>query len=183
MSAPRRSSACLLVAVRGVHDRGAVAHPGADQQLLGERDRRDPDLVAVRRERQSAVRLRRAAVVRPGALFRLRHVRRRDRHRGPRPVVLAGFRPRHRRGHGDGAGDRHLRGAADLALFRDHHRGVLADLLFPGVDQQMADRRRRRHQFHAAADLRHSAAFSMEPSPIRRSSISSFWRRWRSASG
>ena len=51
--------------------------PGADQHLLGQRDRRNPDLVAVCRERQSAVRLCRAAVVRPGALFRLRHVRRR----------------------------------------------------------------------------------------------------------
>ncbi len=52
---------------------------------------------------------------------------------GPRAFVLAGFRPRHRRGHGDGAGHRHLRGPADLALFRDHHRGVLADLLFSGA--------------------------------------------------
>ena len=51
--------------------------------------------------------------------------------------------------------DGHLRGPTDLALLRDHHRGVLADLLFPRAHQQMADRRRRRHQFHAAADLQY----------------------------
>ena len=47
--------------VRGLHARGAVADAGAGQQLLGQRDRGNPDLVAVRRQRQSAVRLCRAA--------------------------------------------------------------------------------------------------------------------------
>ena len=99
-----------------------------------------------------------------------------------RPVVLAGVRPRHRGLDGDGAGDRHLRGAAHLALLRHHHGRVLADLLFPRADQQMADRRRRRHQLHAAADLlvrRHASGAS----PIRPSSISSFSPPSRSASG
>ena len=49
-------------------------------------------------------------------------------------VVLAGFRARHCRGDGDGAGVGYLRGPPDLALFRDHHRRVFADLLFPRRD-------------------------------------------------
>ena len=55
--------------------------PRAGQRLLGQPDRRDPDLVVVCRQREPAFRLCRAALVRPGALFRLRHVRRRRRHR------------------------------------------------------------------------------------------------------
>ena len=58
-----------------------------------------------------------------------------DRHRSARAVVLAGLWTGHCRGHGDGAGVRHFRGAADLALFRHHHRRVLADLLLPRGNQ------------------------------------------------
>ena len=75
------------------------------------------------------------------------------RDRSFRPVVLAGVWARDRLGDGDGAGLGHLRGPPELALFRDHHRGVLADLLFPRGFDETADRRRRRNQFHAAADL------------------------------
>ena len=81
--------------VRRLHAVSAMAGAGAGQLLLGQRDRGNPDLVAVRRERQSAVRLCRAAVVRPGAVFWLRHVRCRHRHRSAPPVVLAGIRARH----------------------------------------------------------------------------------------
>jgi ABC-type branched-subunit amino acid transport system permease subunit len=63
-----------------------------------------------------------------------------------RPAVLAGFRAGHRRCDDNGIHDRDLRSAPDLALFRDHHRCVLANLLFPSADQQMAYGRRRRHQ-------------------------------------
>ena len=139
--------------VRRLHAFGAVAGAGAGQHLLGQRDRGNPDLVAVRGERQSVVRLCRAAVVRPGAVLRLRHVRRRHRHRPAPPVVLAGVRARHFGGDGDGAGVRHLCGPPDMALLRHHHRGVLADLLLHRGDDEAAHRRRRRDQFHPAADL------------------------------
>ena len=69
------------------------------------------------------------------------------------PFVLAGVRPGHRVLGGDGAGLGHLRGAAHVALLRHHHRRVLAHLLFPFPHHQAGDRRRRRHQFLAAADL------------------------------
>ena len=104
------------------------------------------------------------------------------RHRRLAPVVLAGVRSRHRRRDGDGAGHRRLRGAADLALLRHHHRGVLADLLFPRAHQQMADRRRRRHQLHAAADVQ----VRRPRQELHRSDVSVFLhprRRSRPASG
>src|ERR1700747_434287 len=48
-----------------------------------------------------------------------------------------------------------FRGAPDLALFRDHHRGVFSHFLFFCGIGKAADRWRRRHQFHLAADFLH----------------------------
>ena len=53
------------------------------------------------------------------------------RHPRSRPVVLAGFRLGIVASMAMALVTGILRGAPDLALLRHHHRGVLADLLFP----------------------------------------------------
>ena len=183
MSAPQRSSACCCALFAAFMMSVPWIDPGADQHVLGERDRRNPDLVAVCRERQPAVRLCRAAVVRPGALFRLRHVRRRDRHR---PDLGLSFWPAF--GLGIVAAMAMALVSGIFAVRLTWHYFAIITVVFSlifyflALEQQMADRRRRRHQFHAAADLRLGGA-QHGASPIRPSSTSSFWRRSRSASG
>ena len=139
--------------IRGVPDRRPMADSGAPQQVLGERYRGNHDLVAVRRQRQFAVRICRLVVVWAGALFRVWYVRSGDRRRHSGPVILASFWIRHSRLRGDCTGLRHFRGAPDLALFRYHHRGVFADLLFFRGIGKAVDRRRRRHQLLIATDF------------------------------
>ena len=82
---------------------------------------------------------------------------------------------------GDRAGIRHFRGAPDLALFRDHHRGVFSHLLFLRGIGEAADRRRRRHQFLVAADHLHWRR-TRAASAMRISSTSSSWQPFRFAS-
>src|SRR5262249_52184151 len=130
-----------LRAVRRLHAVRSLVSAHIHQPVLGQRHHRDPDLVPVRRKRESAVRLRRATVVRSGALFWLRDVRRRDRHRPASPDVLASLWARSRCGCGDGASFGRVRGAADLALFRDHHGRLFADFLFHRRAREAANRR------------------------------------------